>query len=114
MAYPNPTTYTLVFGEKIRVHSRARFVLVRSRGESTFVVKRSAKFATVFAEYNTVGGDCTDYIIDQAKGTCMLGFNGRHEVHDAFGKKTFELTTVPYRSTLAEIESALTSQETQS
>jgi hypothetical protein len=115
MAYPNPTTYTLVFGEKIRVSSRCRFVLVRSRGDlKPVIVKRSDKFVTIYNAYNTQGQGYTDYIIDQLQGTVMIPFNGRHEVHDAFGKRVFELNTIAYGSPVAQIEAALVRPEDQS
>jgi hypothetical protein len=97
MAYPNPTTYTLPFMDKIRVSSRRRFILVRdaNRGAgpdlpgqpvsqalglepraSVFIVRRSETLATLEREYRR----STDYIIDQAQGTITFHFNGKKEV----------------------------------
>ena len=86
MAYPNPTTYTLPFMDRIRVSSRCRFVLVRDndRGTGTgtgavnkpFIVRRSNTLTVLVADYNPA----TDYLIDQAWGTITYHFNGRKEI----------------------------------
>jgi hypothetical protein len=83
MAYPtSPTTYVLPFGDKIRVSSNRRFILVRQNdGPFTpFIAKRSDTLDTVYREYNLLAGR-TDYIIDQAEGTVLVWFNGAHELH---------------------------------
>jgi hypothetical protein len=82
MAYPNsPTTYVLPFGDRIRVSSRRRFILVRvHEGIASGIAKRSDKLDTVYREYNLLAGR-TDYIIDQAEGTVLVWFNGHHELH---------------------------------
>jgi hypothetical protein len=118
MAYPNPTTYTLPFGDKVRVSSRRRFVLVRQHKFQDVpyipkVVKRSDSFDTVFLAYNPLA-DFIDYLIDQARGTVMISFNGRHEIHDAFGKRSNVLTVVPYGSPTNMVAAALSVQEVQS
>jgi len=88
MTYPNPTTYTLPSAQKIRVSSRCRFVLVRENldaqfqeNQKPFIVKRSDKLDVVWNQYNLLR-DRVDTIIDQAEGTFIFWFNGRHEVVD--------------------------------
>ena len=78
MAYPNPTTYTLPFMDKIRVSSRRRFILVRQhKGENKpFIVQRSDTRSTLEQHYNPA----TDYLIDQAEGTTTFHFNGKKEI----------------------------------
>jgi hypothetical protein len=88
MAYPNPTTYTLPFGDKIRVSSRRRFVLVRQNDQARFeenskpfVVRRSDTFDVVYREFNLLSGR-TDYIIDQRDRTVTYWFNGKKETQN--------------------------------
>jgi hypothetical protein len=82
MAYPNPTTYTLPFGDKIRVSSRRRFILVRDttrKGEiegKPFIYKRSDVPGALELRYYRPS---TDYIIDQLNRTITFHFNGRKE-----------------------------------
>jgi hypothetical protein len=88
MTYPtSATTYTLPFGDKIRVSSNRRYVLVRQIDgpDKPFIVKRSDKFDTVHLEFNLLAGR-TDYLIDQAEGTIVVWFNGHFEVSDVAGK----------------------------
>jgi hypothetical protein len=92
MAYPNPTTYTLPFGDNIRISSRRRFVLVRQNDEARFeenskpfVVRRSDNRDVVWREYNLLKGR-TDYIIDQLERTVTYWFNGRHETDNLIVK----------------------------
>jgi hypothetical protein len=76
--YPNPTTYTLPLGEKIRVSSRRRFILVRDAADGSdavFTVRRSDDLATLEREFRRD----TDHIIDQAARTVTFYFNGRKE-----------------------------------
>lgn len=104
MAYPtSATTYVLPFGDKIRVSSNRRFILVRQNdGPFTpFIAKRSDKFDTVWLEYNLLAGR-TDYIIDQAEGTVLVWCNGNHELH-SIGSKDRDSQFIrrsPTRSTL--------------
>lgn len=82
--YPtSATTYTLPFpfGDRIRVNSKRRFVLVRTHSSelfSPFIVKRSDSMETLLKEFNRAGGD---FIIDQAEGTVRFAFNGHVELH---------------------------------
>lgn len=84
MAYPNPTTYTLPFMDKIRVSSRRRFILVRQFKDDDakpFILLRSDNRAVVEKMYRS----STDYIIDQLEGTITFHFNGHKEVQSKNG-----------------------------
>lgn len=84
MAYPTSSTiYKLPFGEKIRVSSSRRFILVRSSatpfdGDAAYIVRRSDSLSRL--EHGSEYRRDTDYIIDQADRTVTFYFNGHKEV----------------------------------
>jgi hypothetical protein len=81
MAYPNSaTSYTLPFGDKVRVDSSRRFILVRQHPEADakpFIVRRSESRGRL--ENGSEFNRGTDYIIDQADLTITYYFNGHKE-----------------------------------
>ena len=101
---------TVMDGPMLNAAPAFRYSRRVSSPPSSRIGARSDSFATIFKTYRT-RASCVDYVIDQAKGALMFGFNGRHEVHDAFGNHTFELTTVKYGSPVAVIEANLSARD---
>ena len=81
--YPStPTTYALPFDGKIRIASKARFVLVRwLPGDDTrpFIVRRSESKVNLERDYDRE----TDYIVDQVSGRVTYHFNDHQETFDS-------------------------------
>jgi hypothetical protein len=82
MAYPtSATTYLLPFGDKIRVSSNRRFILVRwieTEEARPYIVRRSEARSRVVSEYNPG----TDYIIDQVTAEVTYHFGHHAEKFD--------------------------------
>ena len=78
------STYTLPFGDKVRVQSQRRYVLVRQYfglEDKPYIVRRSDAVANLAKFYRPK----TDYYIDQTTGAVTFHFNGRVETHPGKG-----------------------------